>query len=60
MPGTLNLIQVKVLAVRDELASPLDCCARRERPSGHRTAYKCDELAPLHVPSGEDHALCNS
>src|SRR5262249_20273477 len=34
-------------------------CARRERPSGHRTADKRDELASLHVPSARDHALCN-
>jgi hypothetical protein len=33
--------------------------ASRVRPAGHRTAEQRDGFSPLHVPSREDHALCN-
>jgi hypothetical protein len=31
--------------------------ARQQWPCGRHAAKKCDELAPLHVPSARDHAM---
>jgi hypothetical protein len=42
-------------------ADPVDVSpwlrARYEWPCGRHAAKKCDELAPLHVPSARDHAM---